>query len=193
MLCFSDCLKIVFESWELCAWKWVVCCLSWKGSWKMSQWSWKIMSKRWKWSWKMIRWSWKINVELNVKLNVKLSIHGSVVQQVDRAPVVLALVEPSTGFCHGIADIGKVEERVRGRITVAGGKRKFHCDSCNYSTKDNYLLKRHIARIHEKTIDSKRCRFSKFSTTYCSNLSRHIQRAQGSSISCNQASNFSRS
>ena len=131
------------------------------------------------------------------KLNVKLVIHGSVVQQVDRTPVLLALVEPSTGFCRGIADIVKVEERVRRRATVAGGTRKFHCDSCNYSTKDNYLLKRHIARIHEKIIDSKRCRFCKFSTIYSSNLSRHIQRAhsnqEGSSISCNQASNFSRS
>ena len=96
------------------------------------------------------------------KLNVKLLIHGSVVQQVDRALVVLALVEPSTGFCHGIADLVKVEERVRRRATVAGGKRKFHCNSCNYSTKDNYLLKRHIARIREKSVDSKRCRFCKF-------------------------------
>ena len=44
------------------------------------------------------------------KLNVKLLIHGSVVQEVDRAPVVLALVDPFTGFCHGIADIVREDE-----------------------------------------------------------------------------------
>ena len=89
----------------------------------------------------------KVNLEnLSVKLEnesvfedlkVKLLNHGSVVQEVDRAPVVIALIDPSTGLCHGIADIVKVEERVRRRrvAVVTGGKRtKFFCDSCNQSS-----------------------------------------------------------
>ena len=50
------------------------------------------------------------NESLSGNLNVKLLIHGSVVQAVERAPLLLALVDPSTGFCHGIADIVKEEE-----------------------------------------------------------------------------------
>ena len=89
------------------------------------------------------------------KLEVKMLLHQSVVQAVESAPLVLALVDPSTGFCHCIADIVKVEEHVRTRATVAGGKGRYHCDFCNYSTKDKYLITRHVARIHEKTVDSK--------------------------------------
>ena len=43
---------------------------------------------------------------------VKLLNHGTVVQAVERAQLLLALVDPSTGFCHGIADIVKEEEIV---------------------------------------------------------------------------------
>ena len=50
------------------------------------------------------------NESLSGNLNVKLLIHGSVVQAVERAPLLLALVGPSTGFCHGISDIVKEEE-----------------------------------------------------------------------------------
>ena len=121
------------------------------------------------------------------KLEVKMLIHHSVVQAVESAPLVLALIDPSTGFCHGTADFLKVEELNRRRATVAGGKWKYHCDSCNYPTKDKHLITRHVARIHEKPVDSKRCRFCKFSTIYPSNLTRHIQRAHS-----NQASDSSR-
>ena len=96
------------------------------------------------------------------KINVKLLIHGTVVQAVERAPLLLALVDPSTGFCHGSEDIVKEEEKFgkRRRVTVvAGSKKKFFCDSCNYSSKEKYLLTRHIARVHEKTINKKRCNF----------------------------------
>ena len=145
----------------------------------------------------------KVKVELNdqeqmedksvvEKLEVKMLMTDSVVQAVESGPIVLAMVDPITGFCHGIADIAKVEEHVERRATIAGGKRKkYHCDSCNYSTKDKYMITRHIARIHEKTLESKQCRFCKFSTIYPSNLTRHIHRAhsiQDSSDSCNQVS-----
>ena len=56
------------------------------------------------------------------KLEVKMLIHHSVVQAVESAPLVLALVDLLTGFCHGTADILKVEEHNRRRATVAGGK-----------------------------------------------------------------------
>ena len=79
------------------------------------------------------------NESVSGNLNVKLLIHVSVVQAVERAPLLLALVDPSTGFCHGIEDIVKEEEEFvkRRRVTVvAGSKRtKFFCDSCNYSSK----------------------------------------------------------
>ena len=52
-------------------------------------------------------------------LKVKLLIHESVVQEANRAPVRLTLVDPSAGLTHGIANIVKVEERVRRRrVTV---------------------------------------------------------------------------
>ena len=129
------------------------------------------------------------NTAVVEKLEVKILIHHSVVQAVESGPLVLALVDPSTGFCHGAADIRKVEEHNRKR---AGRKRKYHCHSCNYSTKDKYLITRHAARIHEKTVDSKRCRFCKFSTIYPSNLTRHIQRAHSNQAICNQTSDSSR-
>ena len=110
------------------------------------------------------------------KLEVKMLIHDSVVSAVESGPILLALVDPSTGFCHGLADIWKVQERVS-RSTIAGGKRIYHCNKCNYCSKDRYLITRHVARIHSKSVDSKRCWFCDFSTIYPSNLTRHIQRA----------------
>ena len=124
--------------------------------------------------------AWVLFIVENVK--VKLEIHVSVIEEVYRALVEFALLDPSTGFRHGIADFIKVEDRVRTkrrRATVkTGGKRKvFYCDSCNFSSRENYLLTRHIARIHDRTIDSKQCRFCKFSTIYSWNLKGHIERA----------------
>ena len=46
------------------------------------------------------------------KLEVKMLMTDSVVQAVESGPIVLAMVDPATGFCHGIADIAKVEEHV---------------------------------------------------------------------------------
>ena len=72
----------------------------------------------------------KVNVKLENEsvlenLKVELLILESIVQEANRAPVRLALVDPSTGLSHGITDIVKVEERVRRRrvAVVAGGKK----------------------------------------------------------------------
>ena len=124
-------------------------------------------------------------------LNVKLVVHGTVVEAVESAPLLLALVDPKTGFCHGVEEIDKEKKEFVNRRVVAGSRRtKFYCELCNYCSREKYLLTRHTAKVHKKTTNKKRCNFCDFSTLYASNLKRHIQRAHrnhdSSVISCHQ-------
>ena len=111
------------------------------------------------------------------KLEVKMVMTDTVVEAVESGPVEFAMVDTTTGFCHGIANIAKVEEDVK---IVAGKRRKYYCDSCSYSTKDKYMITRHISRIHQKSLATKQCRFCEFTTIYPSNLTRHMHRAHSS-------------
>ena len=56
------------------------------------------------------------------KLEVKMLIHHSVVQAVESAPLVLALVDPSTGFCHDTADILKWKSIKEDELQLPGEK-----------------------------------------------------------------------
>ena len=120
---------------------------------------------------------------------VEFVIHETVIECLDES-VVLVLIDPKTHFCHGYEEfftdhnVPKLRKRAK-NVTVK--KRKFNCSYCEYSTKEKYMVTRHVARIHEKTVANKLCSCCHFSTIYASNLKRHIHRAHSSKISSNSS------
>ena len=120
---------------------------------------------------------------------VDIVVNESVIQY-ERAneSVLLVLRDPFTNLNHGYVEFFRENNGPKTRKRTKNDyanikKRKFNCTYCDYSAKDNYMVTRHVARIHEKTVATKLCTYCDFSTIYASNLKRHIKRTHSSKLS----------
>ena len=98
----------------------------------------------------------------------------------------LGIIDLETDLCHGkllmrtVKPVAKVN-RKRGLCSTRGGsvskKKVFVCKYCDYKSNTKYMTDRHVARVHEKSVEPEVCKFCEFSSMYAFNIKRHIIRS----------------
>ena len=98
----------------------------------------------------------------------------------------LGIIDFKTELCHGmllmrtVKPVAKVN-RKRGLSSTRGGsvskKKVFVCKYCDYKSNSKYMADRHVALVHEKSVEPEVCKFCQFSSLYALNIKRHIMRS----------------
>ena len=100
--------------------------------------------------------------------------------------LLLGIIHPETELCHVTVSIRTVKpvekvNRKRRALSTGGGsvsKMKFFvCKYCDYQSNAEYMTDRHLARVHEKSVEPQICSFCPFSGLYCFNMKRQVIRS----------------
>ena len=101
--------------------------------------------------------------------------------------------------CHGILTLKKIGidnemsaliQKYRKRpaprsenVVVSERKdKRYECAHCDYASRAHYKTARHVARIHQHSIEPVKCHLCEFKTIYQSNLKRHHERMHNINI-----------
>ena len=118
--------------------------------------------------------------------------------------LILGIIHPEIDLCHGTVSIRTVKpvkkvNRKRRALSTRGSlskKKVFLCKYSDYQSNAKYMTDRHVAGIHEKTVEPQVCSFCRFSSVYSFNMKRHIMRSHPNrepSMSDSSSCNLSRS
>ena len=124
-------------------------------------------------------------------MEVIVELHESVIECEDRE-LVLLIADTESRVCHGILTLRKIDnernaliQKYRKRqapssekvVVVSERKEKrYRCVHCVYVSRAQYVTARHVARIHQHTIEPIQCDLCEFKTIYKSNMIRHLER-----------------
>ena len=96
----------------------------------------------------------------------------------------LGIIDLETDLCHGKLLMRTVKpdakvNRKRGLSSTRGSvakKKVFVCDCCDYKSNAKYMTDRHVAKVHEKSVEPEKCSICQFTSLYALNIKRHMLR-----------------
>ena len=96
----------------------------------------------------------------------------------------LGIIDLETDLCHGKLLMRTVKpdakvNRKRGLSSTRGSvakKKVFVCDYCEYKSNAKYMTDRHVAKVHEKSVEPEKCSICQFTSLYAFNIKRHMLR-----------------
>ena len=98
----------------------------------------------------------------------------------------LGIIDLETDLCHGKLLMRTVKpdakvNRKRGLSSTRGSvakKKVFVCDYCDYKSNAKYMTDRHVAKVHEKSVEPEKCSICQFTSLYAFNIKRHMLRCR---------------
>ena len=126
------------------------------------------------------------------RMEVILELHKSVIECEERE-FMFIIADAESKSCHGILTLKMIgTDNERGALIQKYRKRRapsseqlvfserkekrYECAHYDYVSLAQYIAARHVARIHQHSIEPTKCDLCEFQTIYKSNLKRHLER-----------------